>query len=87
MNVAEIEQWFEDHFGRTVAEVKADLAKADEFATEHAPALEKTLGAIVGALKVFAPAVGAEAGTVVTEAEGAFADLQALYERYFGTKG
>lgn len=83
----EIETWFEDHFGKTVAEVKADLAKADGFAVEHAPALEKTLGSIVGALKVFAPAVGDEASEVVSGAEKAFTDLQALYKRYFGAKG
>jgi len=85
--VTEIEQYFEFHFGKTVEEVKADLAKADAFAEEHAPALEKTLGAIVGALKAFAPAVGAEAGAVVSDAEGAFGELQALYVKYFGTTG
>jgi hypothetical protein len=86
MDLQEFEQKFRDLFGRGIEDVKADLAKADAFAVEHAPALEKVLGSVVGALKLVAPGVGTEASAVVSDAEKGFTELQALYEKYFGTK-
>jgi hypothetical protein len=76
---AEVREWVDTH-------LVPDLKKLEGYVTEHAPGVEAVLNSVVGALKLLAPGAGDEVAALVAAGEKGLAEVEALYEKYFGPK-